>query len=654
MMDQHNCRFPIVLPSLPCRWFVSLLLILTTNDIRNHVDACTNILVTPGASLDGSAMIAYNADSPVLMGMLYHYPARNNISSLYENDTTTTTTTSTKTEQRPRKIYDWDSGRYLGTIMEDMTIPTYNVVGNTNEYGLVIGETTFGGVSILAWNQTNGILDYGSLIYMTLQQCQTVSCAIHTMTTLMDTYGYVSGGESFSFADRITGEVWMMEVISRGNDYQNGKLGAVWVAQRIPDGMVAAHANHARITTFPRHDPNNCLYAKDVIDVAIYYGLYSIHDDPLLFSFSDVYDPLSFLNVRQGEARVWSIFSQMADPDGIFQTKYESYALGYENTTEKTRMPLYIKPYKQLSLQDIGHFMSSHYENTRIDPTKDVGSGLFGSPYRPRPLEWTYQNQHYFNERTIAIEKTGWNFIGQIRMNMPLVLSTIIWFACDDSSTSPRVPIYSASTRLPKAYYLGPGSQDGVKQPLLQFDVNQAFWIQNMVSNLAYSRWNDIYPMVQAKIIAIQDGFEQNIQIVDERALEMYHNHQIQDSIEYVTFYSVNAGNTLQTIWMKFYGELFAKFRDYYTIVSKENDLGCEAIEPGLSDIMKQRIVQETGDHYRVPQQTYHPGNVGVYPGEHGPPKTKQYATTNHMASKMDSDDGKPNEQTIEMVRQNV
>lgn len=613
-------------------WLLSLIFIVSFDNVF-FVNACTDILVTPGASIDGSAMISYNADSPVLMGMLYHYPANNVSASTLTNDNNSTE----PEQQRARSIYDWDSGKYLGTIMEDTNMPTYNVVGNTNEYGLVIGETTFGGVSILAWNQTAGILDYGSLIYITLQRCQTVQCSIQTMSSLMDQYGYVSGGESFSLADRITGQVWIMEIISRGNTYNNSQLGSVWVAQRIPDGMVSAHANHARITTFPRNDPFNCLYSDDVIDVAIHYGLYTLNDnnDPLQFSFSDVYHPLSFISARQGEARVWSIFSQIADTDGTFQNEYEQYALGYDITTK--RMPLYIKPYKKLSLQDISHLMSSHYENTITDPSIDVGSGLYGSPYRPRPLEWTYDNQMYHNERTVAIEKTGWNFIGQIRMNMPILLSTIIWFACDDSSTSPRVPIYSSSTRLSDAYYLGQSIQDGVKQPILQFNINYAFWIQNMVSNLAYSRWNDIYPIVKAKIDSIHDGFEQNIKIVDEHALEMYNNNHIDDAINYVTFYSVNAGNTLQKLWMEFYGELFVKFRDFVTIVAKDNDLGCEAIESGFTYTMKKRIVDETGDHYRVIENKHSNNNnrFTSINGENGPPNNVWYSSTNNKDNNM-------------------
>lgn len=328
------------------------------------IDACTDILVTPGASADGSAMIGYNADSVKLYGVLYHYP---------------------RTVGRGgelRDIYEWDTGKYLGQIKE--VNYTYNVVGNSNEHGLVIGESTFGGVPECSGQKQHealgAVLDYGSLIYITLQRAKTALEAIHTIDSLLNEYGYASSGESFSISDQ-SGVVWMMELISRGDTY--GHLGAVWVAQKIPDGYVGAHANQARITTFSRDDPDNCLYAHDVVDVAVHYGLYPATADPLEFSFSDVYDPVQFVSARMSEARVWSMFSVIADQDGTFETKYQDYALG---TDTKNRMPLFIKPYAKLSLTDVMDLMTSHYEGTEMDPTKDNGAGIFASPYRSRPL----------------------------------------------------------------------------------------------------------------------------------------------------------------------------------------------------------------------------------------------------------------------------
>ena len=572
------------------------------------VAPCTDILVTPGASTDGTALISYNADSPTLYGVLYHYPAAEN----HHDDESSNATTS-------RKVYDWDSGVYLGEIPEADT--TYNVVGNSNEHGLIIGETTFGGVPVLAWNQTGAIMDYGSLIYITLQRAKTVKEAITTMVDLFDTYGYYSGGESFSLADR-TGEVWMMEVIGRGNDY--GKKGAVWVAQKIPDGAIAAHANQARITTFARDDPDNFLYADDVVDVAVFYGLYPSDADPSDFSFSDVYDPVNFIEARQGEARVWSIFSHIADDTGDFQAKYQAYALG-EDLSQ--RMPLYIVPYKKVSLQDVMELMTSHYEGTRLDSSLDVGAGLFETPYRPRPLQWTYKNKKYHNERSIATPKTGWNFVGQIRPWMPASLSSLVWFACDDSSTSPRTPVYSSSTKISQAYS-GKGPQDGVPSPLLTLDLAKAFWVQNMVSNFAYYRWKYVYPILRSKIDELQLDLEQKVAIADQRAMKALDEESEEKAVAFVTMFSVNTGNALHRAWMNLYGDLFARFRDFYSITEKEGNAACscEAKESGLSETMKKRIVDETGDHYRVIEDK---NAVPVLSGESGAP---QHRTTQRPA----------------------
>ena len=584
--------------SASSRRLVALISLLVISIILPSL-ACTDILVTPGASTDGSSFIAYNADSPTLMGVIYHYPA-----------------TANNTKEK-RSVYDWDSGVYLGEIDEVPT--TYNVVGNSNEHGLIIGETTFGGHPLLAWNQTGAIMDYGSLIYITLQRSKTAREAIHVMADLMDTYGYASGGESFSIADT-TGEVWLMEVISTGNDYI--RKGAVWVAVRIPDGAVASHANHARIRTFPRDDPVNCLFADDVVEVAVHYGMVELDVDPLEFSFSDIYDPLNFLNVRQGEARVWSIFSQIADTTGEFQAKYQSYALG-ENLGN--RMPLYIYPYKQISLDDVMQLMTSHYEGTSLDSSVDVGSGVFESPYRPRPLEWEYEGSTYHNERSVATPKTGWNFVGQIRpWIQPVALASLVWFACDDSSTSPRVPVYSAS-RMIAAPYAGAGSQDGVVSLLLQLDTNKAFWVQNMVSNMAYYRWKDAYPVVRRKIDTLQKSLLAQVHAADVMALELYEKHGVDEAVSYLTHFSVNTGEEVHQLWWQFYGELFVRFRDFYNIVPKEDEpvCGCEAQEPGLSTTMKQRIVKETGDHYRVVTKDNIDPEFLSLNGESGAPKDR-------------------------------
>ena len=481
--------------------------------------------------------------------------------------------------------------KYLGIISEANT--TYNVVGNVNEHGLCIGESTFGGVEVLS-SQEGAILDYGSLIYITLQRSKTARKAIHTMVALLDEYGYASEGESFSIADR-SGEVWIMEVIGRGTSF--GKLGAVWVARRVPPGYVTAHANQARIQTFPRDDPDTCMYSDDVVDVAVHYGLFPPDEDPLTFSFSDVYCPVSTQSARLSEARVWSAFSEIADDTGEFRQQHLDYATGRDISK---RMPLWIRPFKKLSLEDLMAIMNSHYEGTELDSSLDVGAGLYNAPYRPRPLAWSYQGKHYHNERTIGVQQTGWNFVAQIRSHMPPELSAITWFAVDDSSTAPRVPIYGSSRQISDAYY-GKGAQDGVKEPLLTFDITKAFWVQNMVSNFAYSRWSDIYPIVRAKIDGIRDAFIDAVAQADSEALEIYKTQGIQESIDYVTNFGVAAADQLHSDWFQFYGELFVRFRDFFEIVpSDSTKSGCSVKESGMSDEWKKRIVQETGDHYSI------------------------------------------------------
>jgi len=569
------------------------------------VEACTDLLVTPGASKDGSAMIAYNADSPTLYGSLYHYPAMN------ANDTT-----STKKATAMRKIYDWDTGVYRGEI-EEYDGSTYNVVGNGNSVGLVIGESTFGGVDVLAKYQEGAIMDYGSLIYVTLQRASTARQAIQTMADLVDEYGYASEGESFSLADSTTGEVWMMELIGTGNTYS--RKGAVWVAQRIPDGTIAAHANHARITTFDRNDPGNCMYAKDVVEVAVHYGLYGVDADPAQFSFSDVYDPLNFVNARQGEARVWSIFGAVADTTGDFARQYEPYALGHRL---ETRMPLYIEPHSKLSVLDVMRLMNSNYERTSLDSSKDVGAGLFATPHRPRPLVWEYNRTKYHNERSISTPKTGWNFVAQLRPEMPPPLSVLIYFAVDDSATSPRTPIYACSTEISPAY-AGKGSQDGVVTPILQFDLKKAFVVQNMVSNFAYYRWRDVYPTLRAKIDGIQKDFVEKVVAIDRKALELYNTKGQAAAVRYATRFSVDTADALHEDWLEFYGYLFVRYRDYYTITPQPDEpvCNCRAKEPGLSDSTKERIVSETGNRYKVPVSvtpaTENGGGGGEDEGDH-------------------------------------
>uniref|UniRef100_A0A7S2L9Z7 Dipeptidase n=1 Tax=Leptocylindrus danicus TaxID=163516 RepID=A0A7S2L9Z7_9STRA len=584
-------------------------LVLCLTDLFEHTFGCTNILVTPGASEDGSSMIAYDADFVGLMGMLYHYPpTSSNTTTASDNGGGNYFLQKQQLEQgekmdnvasvgrrtalrgssdttKMRQVYDWDEGTYLGEIPE--AVETYNVVGNTNEYGLSIGETTFGGIEALS-KQSGSIIDYGSLIWITLQRSKTAREAIHTMVELTDKYGYASSGESFSIADGK--EVWIMEVIGRGE----GKHGFVWVAVRVPDGMVAAHANQARIQTFPRDDPENCMYADDVVELARELGLYDDNDED--FSFSDTYDPVTFEGARLCDARVWSIFSHITEDNG-FEDHYADYAKG-QNLSN--RMPLWIKPSRKLTLKDVTGLMRDHYEDSVLDPCHDVGAEDAHTPYRTHPLVWEYEGDSYVNERTVATQQTGWNFVAQQRHWMPPELSSILWFAVDDSGTAPRYPVYGSSRDVSDAFF-GVGPQDGVPSPILEFDLSKAFWVSNMVSNFAYSNWRNVAPVLVDRIKQIETEFLQEITDIDAQALELYNTGDHFGAIDFVTEYSVNAGNRLHKKWFKFYGDLFARFRDGYELEEKEGELacGCKISQPGYSDEWYKRIVEEDGDHYK-------------------------------------------------------
>mmetsp|Transcript_27942 Transcript_27942/g.56017 ORF Transcript_27942/g.56017 Transcript_27942/m.56017 type:complete len:656 (+) Transcript_27942:138-2105(+) len=596
------------------------------------VESCTNLLVTPGATDTGTdAYIAYNADSGNLMGNLYHYP----VPSLDDQPDT-------------EDVYEWDTGRRLGSVNSSFpTPPVYNVVGNANSAGLVIGETTFGGHPSLLFGQNDSRMDYGSLIYWALRRASTCREAIAVMTATMDEFGYVSEGESFSLADSSTGEVWLMEVMPRGT---HGR-GATWVAVRIPDGYISAHANHARITTFPREDdPASCryapwsdqpiaadhcvytkgirwLYADDVVDLARKAKLWNgTAEEEADFSFSDVYDPSVFSNVRFGDARVYAMFSRIVDgedagPDGGFAKQHEKYALALDLDADTKRMPLYIVPRRTISAADVRSLMRDRYEKTALNFNGDVGAGPGRAPFRPRPLTWADDEGTgtYFNERAVGTQQTGWNFVAQVRIGVPAAMAAVLWFGADDSSTSPRAPVYASATRLSPAYY-GKGSQQGVPSAVLDFDLTKAFWVQNMVSNLAYNgRWNVMYPMIVDEGEALYYQLKTELDKKDKELMSVLSDtaetkgirggvvdSKIEEAVKLMSDFSVDSGNKVHSHWMAFYGRLFAQFRDGYSIVPSEGEksCGCQTNEIGFSGEWKKRIVEETGARYRVPEGT--------------------------------------------------
>jgi dipeptidase len=525
-------------------------------------EACTNILVTKGASVDGSTMISYAADSHTLYGELYHWPAAKYPAGAL------------------LKVYEWDTGKYLGEIAQARE--TYNVVGNINEHGLSIGETTYGGRPELV--DTLGLIDYGSLIYITLQRAKTAREAIKVMTGLVEEYGYYSSGESMSIADE--NEVWIFEIIGKGS----GNKGAVWVAKRIPDGYVSAHANQARITTIDFDDKENTLYAPDVVTFARSKGYFSGKDSE--FSFSDVYAPLDYGAIRFCEARVWSFFNSVNPKIG---QEYLPYILG----EKLNRMPLWIKPDKKVSYRDVQKIMRDHFEGTPLDMTADVGAGSYGCPYRWRPLTWDVDGETFFNERAIATQQTGFSFVSQIRSNVPAPLKGILWFGLDDAATSVYFPVYGGTTSIPECVKVGNGD-------MLTYSSTSAFWLFNRVANNAYTRYNamieDILP-VQKKL---EDQYSEAVKKADAEGAKLFAKSP-KKAVKFINTFVNEQASVMMNDWKGLEEFLLVKYIDGNTkqeeggkFLRNPHGLPASPKHPGYSPEFYRYIKESTGDKLKM------------------------------------------------------
>ncbi len=534
-------------------------------------NGCTNFLITKGASLDGSTMITYAADSHTLYGELYFQPAADH------------------PEGAMRKIFEWDTGKFLGEIPQ--AAHTYSVIGNMNEFQLAISETTFGGRSELG-SQNGAIMDYGSLIYVTLQRAKTAREAIQVMTDLVAEFGYYSSGESFSIAD--TEEVWILEMIGKGQ----GEKGAVWVAQRIPDGFISGHANQARITTFPLNDSKNCIYAKDVISFAREKGWYlGTNKD---FSFSDVYAPLDFGAARFCDARVWAGFNKVANG----METYTEYAKGMierdgVNYFPTNRIPLWIKPDKQLSVLDVMGMMRDHFEGTELDMTRDLGAGPYKLPYRWRGLTWEVDSVQYCNERAISTQQTGFSFVTQSRSWLPDPIGGILWFGVDDAYSTCYAPMYCGITEIPECFEVGNGD-------MLTFSETSAFWTFSTVANYAYSRYSDMIQDIQLVQKELEDKFVAYVPVIDQAA-ETLHKENPAQARKFITEYSVNEANNMTARWKKLGQYLMVKYTDGNIKREKdgkfertETEMPASPIFAGYPEWWYRAIVNSTGDHFKV------------------------------------------------------
>ncbi len=523
----------------------------------NVADACTNFIITRGASTDGSNMVTYAADSHALYGSLYsHVPGKY---TPYLD------------------IREWDSGRPLGQIAQVPT--TYRTLGNSNEHSLFITETTFGGRPEL--EDPKGGIDYGSLIYITLQRAKTAREAIQIIVDLANTYGYCSSGESFSLID--PKEAWIMELIGKG---PNDK-GIVWVARRIPDGYVSAHANQARITTFPWDDPENCLYAPDVADVARKFGWFEGENKD--FSFSDAYAPADFGALRGCEARVWAFFRTVASG----MDKYEDYAMGHN---PKNKMPLWIKPDQKISPKQVMDCMRDHYEGTKMDMTTDIGAGGEALPYRWRPMYWTVDGVEYCNERATATQQTGFWLVGQARPEKV----GILWFGTDDAATSPLTPIYVNSQEVPECLKEGNGS-------MLKYSDTSMFWITNRVAQFAYLRYNIIGKHVRAEVDKWENAMLELIKKIDINMANVGYKPKKVKKI--ATEFSVNTAQTLFNGWVELDKYLMVKYIDGNVKGEDENgfidngnglDIPGKIEQPGYTEHWKRAVAKDKGEILKV------------------------------------------------------
>ena len=560
---------------------VHLLVTLALVCCTTYTMACTNFLFTKGATKDGSTMVTYSADSHVLYGELYHWPAQDwPAGSMLD-------------------VYEWDTGKFMGKIPQ--VAHTYNVVGNMNEHQLAIAETTFGGRKELE-SQTGAIIDYGSAIYITLQRAKNAREAIVVMTDLIEKYGWASSGESISIID--PNEVWIIEIIGKGE----GEKGAVWVARMVPDGYVSAHANQARITTFPLegktsissskmnkiYDPNiTTVYSKDVISFAKEKGFYPQDGKNKDFSFSDTYAPVDFSGARACEIRVWAFFNAV-NPD---MAQYWDYATGRNIQRDSkgyatNRMPLWIKPSEKVDVLQVMDFMRDHLEGTELDMSKDMGAGPYECPYRWRPMSFKVDGKEYVHERATATQQTGFTFVAQCRNWLPDEIGGILWFGVDDAASSVYFPMYSASTEVPFAFAVGNGS-------MMEFTNKAAFWVFNQVTNFAYTRFNLIHPEIRAKQVALEKQYVDFVQMIDAGAKEMLAQNK-EAAIKFITDFSCRTGNHLVDTWRDFYGYLFCKFMDGNVKTAIPGEKNPKVEQPALPEWYLRMIIEQTGKKLEV------------------------------------------------------
>ena len=547
--------------------FASALMAVAMLGSVSEAEACSNFIVGKKASVDGSVMCSYSADDYGMFQYLCHYPAAKHAKG------------------EMRKIFDWDSNKYHGEIPE--AAETYNVIGNINEWQVTIGETTYGGREEMV--DSTGIMDYGSLIYVALQRSKSAREAIKVMTTLANTYGYNSGGETFTICD--PNEAWIMEMMGKGA----GSKGAVWVALRIPDDAICAHANQSRIGKFNMKDKKNVMYAKDVVSFARSKGWFKGKDAD--FSWKMAYAKPDFSGRRFCDARAWAMLNHFYD-----MSPYLDWALG--KNPDAQDMPLWVVPNKKVSVQDVENVMRDHYEGTPLSVAdgSDIGGGIWEMPYRPTPLMYQVDGKQYFNERPVSTQQSGFVFVSQMRSWLPREIGGVFWFANDDANMAAFTPVYCSMTERPECY-----NTPGVDA--LHFSKKNAYWVCNMTSNMVYPRYSLMFPTLKEVRDSLTNSYFAAQAGVEKKAQELYAQNP-QAAVKYLNDYSVEKAQQMLARWNQLFEFMVVKYNDMIIKPTDKNGtfkktpygLGATPVRPGYPEKFAKQLVKQSGDKFLVPE----------------------------------------------------
>lgn len=548
--------------------FASALMAVAMLGSVSEAEACTNFIVGKKASVDGSVMCSYSADDYGMFQNLCHFPAGKHAKG------------------EMRKIYDWDTNKYHGEIPE--AAETYNVIGNINEWQVTIGETTYGGREEMV--DSTGIMDYGSLIYVALQRSKSAREAIKVMTTLANTYGYNSEGETFTICD--PKEAWIMEMMGKGV----GSKGAVWVALRIPDDAICAHANQSRIGKFNMKDKKNVMYAKDVVSFARSKGWFKGKDAD--FSWKMAYAKPDFSGRRFCDARAWAMLNHFYD-----MSPYLDWALG--KNPDAQDMPLWVVPNKKVSVQDVENVMRDHYEGTPLSVAdgSDIGGGIWEMPYRPTPLMYKVDGKQYFNERPVSTQQSGFVFVSQMRSWLPREIGGVFWFANDDANMAAFTPVYCSMTERPECY-----NTPGVDA--LHFSKKNAYWVCNMTSNMVYPRYSLMFPTLKEVRDSLTNSYFAAQAGVEKKAQELYAQNP-QAAVKYLNGYSVEKAQQMLARWNQLFEFMVVKYNDMIIKPTDKNGtfkktpygLGATPVRPGYPEKFAKQLVKQSGDKFLVPEE---------------------------------------------------